>query len=41
MELILIGITILVSVLVLEYIFGYNKKELQSIGKDERIRQLS
>lgn len=41
MEYIVIGIVILISIVLLQYIFDYHKKELENIGKDDELDELA
>ena len=41
MEFIIIGIVILIATIVLQYIFDYNRKELEHIGEDEELDNLA
>lgn len=41
MEFIIIGIIILIAIILLQFIFGYNRKELENIGKDEELDKLA
>lgn len=41
MEFIIIGIIILISIVLLQFIFDYNRKELQHIGDDEELDKLA
>lgn len=41
MELIIIGIIILISMVLLQYIFGYNRKELEHLGEDDELDKLA
>lgn len=41
MEFIIIGVTILIATILLQFIFGYNRKELETIGKDEELDELA
>lgn len=41
MEFIIIGIIALIAILVLEYIFDYNRKELEHIGEDKELDDLA
>lgn len=41
MEFIIIGIVILISTIVLQYIFNYNRKKLEHIGEDEELDNLA
>lgn len=41
MEFIIIGIVILISIVLLQFIFDYNRKELEHIGDDEELDKLA
>lgn len=41
MEFILVGITVLIVIVVLEYMFDYNKNTLKQIGEDEELDNLA
>lgn len=41
MEFIIIGVSILIATILLQFIFGYNRKELENIGKDEELDNLA
>ena len=41
MEFIIIGIIILIAIVVLEYIFSYNKKEIKTIGETPELDELA
>lgn len=41
MEFIIIGVIILIATIFLQYIFGYNRKELEHIGEDKELDDLA
>lgn len=41
MEFIIIGVIILIATILLQFIFDYNRKELENIGKDEELDELA
>lgn len=41
MEFIIIGLTSLIAIVVLKYVFNYSKKELKHIGEDEELDELA